>query len=277
MSESIVVKVLGYLVRFLSKFQSLEHKLLRHQFFTSRNVLILVSAFQLFYFLLAVVLILIRNDYAWFLFLVALLNFVPSAMVASLLRGHVRAGVVKIDSGAGTGLDYEWSLNQVQESFSFLGVGATKLTENKDAFRKMAIRCVKNGGHPPELLLCDPGSQVLHELETQAEVSKHRFTGNVQVSKTALETIEDEINCKFLIGRYQPKSKGELPLFRLLFIDKKICLISSGYYGNSDLGRSIPQLLISKDAHPGLFLVFERYFNQFRSRVNCQSDSEGVR
>lgn len=201
-------------------------------------------------------------------------SFLPSFMICSyLLLGQYAAGILKVDFGAKTGITFKQSLNYCRQSFRFLGVGASKLTEDEEEFSSMVSRCIQHG-EPPQLVLCDPSSPVIKKLEGIAQTTRSKFASKVRKSYTAILNIEQEIAHRLDVRQYHANDYGELPFFRLLFIDNELCLASGGLYGNQDHGVSIPQILITKRKNPGLYTALERYYQDRLKHSYAYSRSE---
>lgn len=200
--------------------------------------------------------------------------FLPSFMICSyLLLGQYAAGILKVDFGAKTGITFKQSLKYCRHSFRFLGVGASKLTEDEEEFSSMVRRCIQHG-QPPQLMLCDPSSPVIEKLEGIAQATRSKFASKVRKSYTAIHNIEQEISHRLDVRQYHARDYGELPFFRLLFIDNDLCLASGGLYGNLDHGVTIPQILITKRKNPGLYTALERYYNDRLQHSSAYSRPE---
>lgn len=263
MEISLKIKLLHFALKLAGYLLIVSRVFYRSKFASAKTGLILLIGY-------AILLISVLIDAQYFLFFgsfslpILALAFCPVLLLCGyLLLGQFCSGIVKIDCGAETGISFSQSMQLCQQSFRFLGVGAAKLTEKDEIFRSMVSRCVKNGNNTPKLLLCDLQSPVISKLEGLASVPNHRFSGKIKKSYSAISSIEKEMGTKLDIKKYYAKDYDHMPLFRLMFIDEKYCLVAGGYYGQDDHGIAIPQLFLSRNIHPALYGAFDRYYKQF--------------
>lgn len=273
MEVIVKTKVVFYFLRIASLLLYVNRSFYRTSIASAFNGLMLI----LFY-AFAIILVALDHWYfhqlvSWHVIILSVLYCPVLLLCGYLLLGQYCSGIIKIDCGAETGLGFEQSMNLCKKSFRFLGVGAAKLTAEEEVFREMASRCIQNGGAPPQLLLCDPSSPAICHLEGLSGAPKSRFRGKVKKSYEAINAMESELGAYIDVRQYTANNYNEMPFFRFLFIDDELCLASGGYYGQSDHGVHIPQLMISRNKHPALFNALDRYYNLMRDNsVEWQRD-----
>jgi len=166
-------------------------------------------------------------------------------------------GILGVDRKIDTGVDFDKSLLLCKNQLAFLGIGASKLTKSPE-FEKAMFRCRQD--RPIKFLLCKPSDEYLISAAKRANQAEDKYKDVVIAS---LKTIADlKLNRKLNI---EVRFYSEKPLFRLMFIDDAICLLSSyAKFGVSD-GSEVPQLhlknMTGSDYSISLFSPMEQYFN----------------
>lgn len=164
-------------------------------------------------------------------------------------------GIYGVDPAIKKGLDYKRSLLLVNNKIKFLGIGASKLTEQRDVF-KMAIKnCVKENSI--QFLLCKPDNKLLEEAANRFEKPLDTYKNNVINSLRYISDLKQKYN------NIEVRFYDNFQIFRMMFIDDSICLLSYNVMGEGD-GSQLPQIHIVK--HPkrdvnSLYFPLERYFD----------------
>jgi hypothetical protein len=181
---------------------------------------------------------------------------------ASRLR---RIGVTGADAEIASGLDYKGALNLVRNGFDFVGIGAAKLTSNKNEFTAAIQRAHQSGGKV-RLLLCDPRADAVRRLEQLANVSSGSYLLNVQMSFAMLRLLKQQFVNDIEIRIYRPETETDLITVRLMLINNEICLVSQNVFSDAKQGKSTPQLHLSSQPWIGststFYGAFKRLFEQ---------------
>jgi hypothetical protein len=174
-------------------------------------------------------------------------------------------GLIGADKTIRDGIDCVRSLNMCQNSLSFLGVGARKLTEHAAEFEKAMQRC-NRPNRPIRLLLCKPQAEFLQTAAKNANLPSDEYALRVQASLREIAKYRNRRDWNIEVRFYDV----ELPLFRLMFIDDWLCLVSHYVFGEGD-GSEWPQLHVrrsatERDVH-SLYHPFEQYFGELWARA----------
>lgn len=173
-------------------------------------------------------------------------------------------GLVGADREVRGGIDYGTALGMCQHSFSFLGIGASKLTQNQKAFRDVIDRC--NRATPVRLLLGRPDAVELERFAQMAGKDKDSYKRTVTESLRFIARLRNGEAKNISVRFYE-----QFPAFRLMFIDESICLMSYYIMGKGD-GSNLPQLHVVKT--PGsqdtqaLYFGFAEYFEKIWNNSN---------
>ena len=166
-------------------------------------------------------------------------------------------GIKGADKEVRHGIDYKRSLKLCNNRLKFLGIGASKLTEQKE-FEEAIRRCAPD--QPIKFLLCKPTHDCLVEAAKRFGVDRDKYKNRVISS---LRVITDlKTNYKNIEVRFYPR----IQLFRIMLIDDSLCLFSYNVMGQGD-GSQLPQLHISKSSQlqregNTFYYPFERYFDE---------------
>ncbi|GLZ49222.1 hypothetical protein Acsp06_54070 [Actinomycetospora sp. NBRC 106375] len=167
-------------------------------------------------------------------------------------------GVGGVDLKMRTGLHPKKALRSCTSGLSFLGTGASKLTSNADTFAQTVAACTASG-NTVRLLLSRPDSANLRTAAQRANKPEEQFADAV---KGSLQVIADlKLKRKFDI---EVRFYDNATLFRLMFINERVCVFSYNVYGTED-EMAVPQLFFSKDASKetkSFYWGFERYFER---------------
>lgn len=168
---------------------------------------------------------------------------------------HRNVGIYGVDPTIKKGIDYRRSLSLVNNKIKFLGIGASKLTEQKIYFKNAIKNCVKENS--VQLLLCKPDDKSLQEAEKRSEKPLDTYKNNVINSLRYISDLKRTYN------NIQVRFYNNFQIFRMMFIDDSICLLSYNVMGEGD-GSQLPQIHIVK--HPkrdvnSLYYPLEIYFD----------------
>lgn len=164
-------------------------------------------------------------------------------------------GIYGADREIKTGIDYQKSLLLINNKFKFLGIGAGKLTDQRDAFKKAIKNCIQDKS--VKFLLCKPTHEMLLKAAKRFEKPINEYKDNVIRSLRYISELKqkyENIEVRFYKG---------FQIFRMMFIDDSICLLSYNVMGEGD-GSQLPQLLIVKQTKRvvnSLYYPLERYFD----------------
>lgn len=160
------------------------------------------------------------------------------------LRGLINAGVVAAYETTEKGIDYKHSLERAERSIDFLGIGADKLSslpEFEAALRRCAV-----GGRKVRMLLSPPENPLLATLARRNESDPATYARKVHESLERIAKLTREWNLDVEVRFYPTRTSKDFQQFRLMFIDKKICLMSWTIWG-SHIGKGNPQLVLRND------------------------------
>lgn len=171
-------------------------------------------------------------------------------------------GLIRADRSIASGLSYEEALNLCQNEMHFLGLGASKLTSLK-GFEEAVRRCHKPG-MPIRFLLSKPDNGVLGEAASRHGKDPVSYKSNVESSLRVLAELSQTKKLNIEV-RFYPSGHDYLPLFRLMFVNRSICLVSYYVFGEGD-GSQLPQLIVrrledKRDAE-SFYFAFEMYFTK---------------
>jgi hypothetical protein len=165
------------------------------------------------------------------------------------------AGIESADLSMKEGTTAAKSLSLVSHGLDFLGVGASKLTAEKE-FEAMAQRCTQGGGI--RILLSDPRSPALKQFARQADKREGAYVKKVVDSLKILKHLKEQRNFKIEVRFYSPTIT---PPFRMFFVDENLCLVSPYVFGIGD-GSDLPQVFVARRKQAGTFYKgFSEYFN----------------
>jgi hypothetical protein len=190
---------------------------------------------------------------------VTLLTSITLAVVVFReLNQFWQIGLVGADREVKSGIDYTTALELCKHSLHFLGIGATKLTGNREAFRRAIERC--NRTEPVKLLLSRPDAEELEQSARMAGRDKVSYQDAVLESLRFIAALRN-IEAKNIVVRFY----AQRPAFRLMFIDDSICLVSYYVMGKGN-GSQLPQLHVLKTAGAqdteALYFGFSEYFER---------------
>lgn len=140
-----------------------------------------------------------------------------------------------------------------------LGIGAHKLTSLNE-FESAMRRC-SHPNKPIRLLLAHPDHKILEEAAKRKGVDVGAFKKNVRESLSRLADLRlnSELNIEV---RFYPRTRNsDVPVFRLMFVNEDLCLLSYNVMGEGN-GLDQPQMHLRRhvDKHE-----VESFYFAFRS------------
>lgn len=118
--------------------------------------------------------------------------------------------------------DFRNFLIQANSGFSFLGVGAEKLTRDFDVFQAMVARC-GTSSKPVRLLLVSPVASWLQTGASRRGLNKTTFQAKQADSLEKIERVKSKFSGEIEVRFYQ-----ERPGLRLMFANGDVCWL--GHY-----------------------------------------------
>ena len=161
---------------------------------------------------------------SWMMFLFTL-SLLPAAFRSVQAHNNLKAlraaGVYGAIEQPGVA-DYRDFLLQANSGFSFLGVGAEKLTRDFDVFQAMVARC-GTSSKPVRLLLVSPIASWLQTGASRRGLNKTTFKAKQADSLEKIEWIKSKFSGEIEVRFYQ-----ERPSLRLMFANGDVCWL--GHY-----------------------------------------------
>lgn len=173
-----------------------------------------------------------------------------------------RIGIVGADRRTKSGLNYRIALGMCRKSLDFLGVGASKLTSEVDAFRSALVRC-HSEHRAIRFLLCDPQHPDLETFAARAGDRAGTYRQRILSSLDVIAALRTEKAVNVEVRFYGEQT---MPLFRLMFIDDALCLASHYRFGAGD-GSDLPQLHVRRAGvreveAASIYFAFSAYFQE---------------
>jgi hypothetical protein len=166
-------------------------------------------------------------------------------------------GLFGADKNIKDGLDYMHSLRLCHNRLSFLGIGASKLTAS-DEFENALARC--SADHPARFLLSEPTSDNLTQAAKRANRPVEEYKHIVVQSLKRIAQLKCERDFNIEVRFYTDN-----PIFRLMFIDDSLCLMSYNIFGKGD-GSDFPQLhlinIVGRQKEKSFYYPLQKYFEQ---------------
>ena len=154
----------------------------------------------------------------------AFAGLLSATSIYLLYRFH-GLGILDVFMRTSSGIDYRASLKRPRHSFDFLGVGAHKLTSIPE-FRQMIVRCAK-AGRPVRFLLSPPDNPVLRNIASRTGIDRHTYASRVRESLKTVADLAIKEGFNIEVKFYYAESEADFQQFRLVFIDDRICVMSS--------------------------------------------------
>jgi cytidyltransferase-like protein len=163
---------------------------------------------------------------------------------------------------------YAEAIKATSLQFGLLGVGADKVTANKNEFDEMVERIIHNRGRIRFLLL-DPNCYYMVVNQKTPDA----FENLRRNAKNSLIRIQEVINTYQCANRFEIKSYfahnyDHMPPFRLTFVDNERCVVSPRKFSERDQSELQPQLIFRRSTTKsgiGYFGAFNDYFESIWS------------
>ncbi len=171
-------------------------------------------------------------------------------------------GVLRLDPSINKGLDFEGALKLCKNQLDFLGIGAWKLTSNKEF--EDAIRRCNRPDIPIRFLLTKPDNPLLTDAAKRSGADSAEYGRRVEASLRILAGLKMHKKMNIQVRFYPCENNRDFPLFRLLFINNSVCLFSYHVFGEGD-GTQAPQLHLKRFEDrrdtDSFYYPFSVYFN----------------
>lgn len=198
------------------------------------------------------------SSHTWIPFLITTLPV--GWLITHELFSFWRIGLVGADQSANLGISYAKALGICRDSLDFLGIGASKLTMERDAFVAAIARC-NRPERPIRFLLCTPTNETLQSAAKQAGRPEREYQDRVRESLRVLKQQREDQARNIEVRFY-----SDLPLFRLMFINDSLCVASHYVLGEGD-GSQLPQLHVRRSIwdrrdNESIYYPLRLYFDQ---------------
>ncbi len=148
-------------------------------------------------------------------------------------------GLLRADRKIADGLNYQKALQLCINQLDFLGIGASKLTRLPE-FEQAIARC-NRPNIPIRFLLTSPNNPLLIQAAKQKQVKPDEYQYRVRESLKKIADLKLNRNMNIEVRFYPSERQIDLPLFRLMFINDSLCLVSYNVFGEGE-GSEFPQL-----------------------------------
>lgn len=172
-----------------------------------------------------------------------------------------KIGIRGADKSIKTGIDYTKALKMCKNNLVFLGTGAAKLS-TADGFEDTLVNCRQD--KPIKLLLTKPTDESLANAAQRGGRAKDEYKHIVLTSLAKIASIRQRRGINIQV-RFYPEAPEYQPIFRLMFIDESVCLVSYNIFGEGD-GSQLPQLHVTRASEwervsNSFYHPFELYFS----------------
>ena len=208
------------------------------------------------------------------LIIVSILSLSEVIQLFFLILNYESIGIVNVDKTTIKGFDYKQSIQSVTSDLKFIGVGSHKLTKNVDEFTAMVKR-VDSSGQEVRLILCHPESESLKELANRADLNPNLYSNRVIESLRIIKNIKSQ-GFRIKVRLYKSSTLDEMPVFRVMLINKNHCLLAYSHFNDSShQGHILPQLHLRKQDDDilnnfSLYTAFQKHFKQFWNDPNLE-------
>jgi len=222
-------------------------------------------------FLVAIAAYIVGLSPGWIMFSFGISNII---FVYFALSGIYRLGISNAFSTTTKGISAERSLKMVKTDFSFLGIGANKLTSS-DEFRKALLRCKKEGGSV-RFLLSDPDNKGLLELAGQNNKDNLAYKTRVRQSIREIHYQCKSTGVSCDIRLYSLENEKSLSKFRMMFVNSSICLLSHVVWNEAEGGDNSQLVLtrLSNRGESGLYHAYLDFFEDLWSSATVKKLTE---
>ena len=144
---------------------------------------------------------------------------------------------------------------------------ASKLTKSSE-FIEAVIRC-NRPNEPIRFLLTKPDNFLLEKAGRQKGVDSKEYSNNVKKSLEVLKELKINRQINIEVRFYPIQEARDFPIFRLMFIDDSLCLLSYNVFGEGD-GSQSPQLHLKNFQNrrnvESFYYPFKQYFDTYVER-----------
>ena len=179
------------------------------------------------------------------------------------LRKFWRTGIYGADAKVVGGMSYAQSLQLCRNRLDFMGVGGAKLTALPE-FEAAINRCQKSD-QAVRFLLMNPDEPTLQDSARRQGQDAQEHQKRVRRSLESLARMVEERKLNIKVKFYNRKPKFHLHVFRLMFINEDLCLVSFNEFGKHE-GRESPQLHVVRSPESidsgNFYRAFEMYFQE---------------
>lgn len=225
-------------------------------------MIVFVTLIVLYLLLIVSQIVIAWNDSKSF-WIISILYILPPIIILYFfiteLSRFVSVGIYGVDKTIIKGINYQNSLKLCKNSLSFLGIGASKITQEEE-FESTLVDCT--GCSEIRFLLLKPTNKLLQEAAKRAGDDIQEYTNRVKKSLRKIRDIKNNRSLDNVKVRFYELDK---PLFRLMFIDNSICLFSYNVFGKGD-GSQLPQMHILRHSTGNIentfYYPFQEYFEQ---------------
>lgn len=201
-----------------------------------------------------------------FLTTTAILLFI----LRTIFKGYEDIGLGAAFARTQHGVSFDQSLKIADGPLDFLGIGGDKLTKTGE-FERAMIRCASSG-RAVRMLLSPPDHPLLEMLAKRNGVNTNEYSKNVRESLGRIAKVKTERALDIQVRFYPLRENKDLQIFRLMFLNHKICLWSWTVWG-PHLGADNPQVvLLSRDRtnQTSAYNAFHDYFKRLWEDPSCK-------
>ena len=185
-----------------------------------------------------------------------------SVLVWMSFRGLANVGILDAHRSVKVGVGFSASLRTAQTSISFLGIGADKLTKEKD-FEGAITRCA-GAGRSARFLLSPIDNPLLEQMAMQHNLRRDEYKDRVRDSIKRLAALKLRRGLNIEVRQYNARSIQDMQQFRLVFLNDATCLLSWTVWG-SHAGTENPQIILDRGSGTGrdrrLYAAFQAHFD----------------
>ncbi len=176
-------------------------------------------------------------------FFILLMTVTLGFVIWKELSQFWNSGLISLDRTIKTGVDYDKALQLCTNQLDFLGIGASKLTQSSEF--ENAIRRCHRPNIPIRFLLTKPNNQLLIKAAQHIGTDPQDYQKRVAQSLGVLGRLRNDKHMNIEVRFYPSDRQSNMPLFRLMFINNSICLMSYNIFGEGD-GSQLPQLHLKR-------------------------------
>ena len=172
-------------------------------------------------------------------------------------------GLIHADRSVEAGLGYDESLKLCKNRLDFLGIGASKLTSSSE-FVPAVTRC-NRVDVPIRFLLTKPNNHRLELAARQKGLDPVKYREKVEDSLRILQRLKKSSGMNIEVRFYPSENERDMPLFRMMFINDSILLLSYNIFGEGD-GSQLPQIhlknFLDRRNVESFYSPFSSYYTQ---------------